>query len=323
MTPLRRLLPRLSSCAAALAAVLALTSTAAADEPSDGAQAQSLFVAGRTALEKGDYPTACARFTQSLALVQRAGTLLNLAQCEEHESKLVSATRHWKEGIAMLPPGDERLAVSQQRAAALAPRLAHLAVTLALPPPAGARVELDGAAVPLDALAAGVPADPGQHTLVLLVAGRPDQRSTVDLVEGQIKIVSLSVAPAAPPSPPAPPPPAVRSGGSGGLRTAGFGVLGVGVAGVIVAGVTGGILVARHNQIDSAGYCPGMVCTPAGRSLIDSTGALNAANGVAWGVGIAGIAAGVALVIVGGNTPTSIAPAPLTGGGGLWMTTQF
>ena len=52
-------------------------------------------------------------------------------------------------------------------------------------------------------------------------------------------------------------------------------------------------------------------------------GPLNAANGVGWGVGLAGVASGVALVIVGGKTPTAITPGPLTGGGGLWMTKAF
>src|SRR5262249_50798845 len=145
--------------AAVLLSSVALAGPAAAQSTND-AQAQTLFTEGRTALQKGDYRTACAKFAQSLALVQRGSTLLNLAQCEQHEGKLVAAAAHWKEGISLLPPGDERLAISKERLAALAPRLPHLTVTLSAPAPPGTRIEVDGSAVPLADIGAGVPIDP-------------------------------------------------------------------------------------------------------------------------------------------------------------------
>src|SRR5207253_1839754 len=101
-------------------------------------------------MENGDYRTACAKFKASLTVVERASSLLNLAQCEQHEGKLVSATKHWKKGIELLPPGDERIAASKERAAALSARLPHLTVKLTGAAPAGTRVEVDGVDMAID-----------------------------------------------------------------------------------------------------------------------------------------------------------------------------
>jgi hypothetical protein len=299
--------------ACALVATLGFTASASAQQ--DVSQAQALFTEGRTAMEKGDYTTACAKFTASLALVQRASTMLNLAQCEQHEGKLVAASKHWKEGIALLPPDDERVAVSKERAAALAPRLPHLTVKLAGPPPDGARIEVDGASVPAPELAAGVPIDPGRHTVVLRVPGAADQRSSVDVVEGEAKTVTLAPE-AAPPTP-------KPSSSGGGLRTAGFALISVGVAGGIVVAVTGGILVSKRSTINAE--CPHMTdCTGSTwMSDIASTKPFNVVNGIGWGVGLAGLASGVALVVVGGKAPAAVGPTALPGGGGLSMSGRF
>jgi len=305
--------------AAALALVLA-SPPAAAEDPAT-AQAQSLFAEGRTALEKGDYATACAKFHQSLAVVKRASTLLNLGQCEQELGKLVSSAEHWRAGIAALPAGDERIAPSKERAAAVEARIPHLTVKLSAPGPAGTRVEVDGAAAPADALGAGIPVDPGRHTVVLLVPGAADQRSTLDIGEKESRTVSFSIDAAAAPKIDAPAP-APASKGSG-MRTAGFALLGVGAAGVIVAAATGAVLVGKHSSIDTD--CPNQVCNPAGRSLINGLGPLNAVNAVGWGLAIAGVAAGIPLVVIGGKgqAQATVGTAPLPGGGGLWMTARF
>jgi hypothetical protein len=274
-------------------------------------------------MEKGDYPTACAKFTASLALVNRASTLLNLAQCEQHEGKLVAATKHWKEGIALLPAGDERVAVSKERAAALAPRLPHLTVKLSGPAPAGARVEVDGVNVPVAELGAGVPIDPGHHTVVLVVPGNPDHREAVDVVEGEAKSVTLSPSESTSgPGPgPGPTPEPAPSTGSG-MRTGGVVLLGVGVAGGLVATITGGILVSKHSTITS--QCPTMDhCSQSVVETIASTRPLNAANAAGWILGAVGVAGGVALVIVGGRGTATVAPTALPSGGGLSITGRF
>ena len=52
---------------------------------------------------------------------------------------------------------------------------------------------------------------------------------------------------------------------------------------------------------------------------------LNVVNGVAWGVGLAGLAGGVVLLVLGraDGAATAVAPAALPGGGGLRVTGTF
>jgi hypothetical protein len=313
-----------------IAALLALAAPAAAQpattpppdaaQPGDKAlgQAQSLFVEGRAAMDRGDYPTACAQFTASLALMTRASTLLNLAQCETHEGQLVNAAKHVTQGIALLPPDDERLAISKEREAALARRVAHLTVKLGKGTPAAARVEVDGIDTSASTLLAGIAENPGRHVIVLSVPGGSRETSTVDLVEGDAKTVTLGAEEAGVVE--APKPVVARSNTK---RTAGYVLGGIGVAGLIGAGVTGGILVSKHSAINGA--CPNKQCSPDGLALIESTKSLNVVNGVAWGVGLAGLAGGVVLLVLsrGDSAATAVAPTALPGGGGLRVTGTF
>ncbi len=306
-SPLRAL-----GAASVLAAAL-FSSAVQAQAPADNPRAQTLFQEGRAAIEKGDYKLACDKFTESLALVSRAGTLLNLAQCEEHEGRLLAAGKHWAAGIALLPPNDERLAISRQKAADLDKRTPRLTVRLAGAVPPDAAVKVEGIEATLAELQAGVAVDPGPRKVVLKLPGKPDKTSSVTLAEGQSQTVDFELGAAEVVI--------VKDGGAqgqdkgGGVRTAGFVVGGVGVAGLVVAGVTGGILLSKHSQIQKA--CPDPShCSKAGLDLIDGTKGLDVVNGVAWGVGGAALATGIVLVIVGGPKPaqTSSLPVSFTAG---------
>jgi hypothetical protein len=244
--------------------------------------------------------------------------MINLAQCEQNMGQLVAASKHYRIGIAALPPGDDRLAVSKEHAAALEKRLPHLTVALAAEPPAGTKVEVDGQGFPLEELRAGAPVDPGRHVVVLQAPGAAEQRSTVDVAEGEAKTVAFAGA--------APPPPSADTHeGPSDKRVAGFVVGGVGVVGLVVAAGTGGVLVSKNAQITSG--CPSkMGCSATVQGLIDSTGSLKIVNAVGWGVGIAGVATGVVLIAIGGKAakaPAALAPALLPGGGGVTATGRF
>jgi hypothetical protein len=289
------------------------------------ATAQTLFVEGRAAMERGDFPAARARFTSSLAIVTRASTLLNLAQCETHEGELVNAALHTKQGIDLLPIGDERLVLAKDRAAALARRLAHLTLKLTAAAPAGAHVKVDGVEAQVAALLGGLPVNPGRHVVIFLVPGQGDQRVTVDLVEGDARTVTLTVDETVrgPAQAPVVDRPKAGHHEASSKRTVGFILGGIGLAGLVGAGVTGGLLVSKHAAITDA--CPMKRCSPEGRDLIATTRPLNIVNGVAWGVGLASLAGGVVLVVLGrgDGEATAIAPAALAGGGGLQITQTF
>ena len=54
----------------------------------DTPDADTLFRQGRASAEAGDYPHACVAFTESFRLEPALGTLLNLADCEEHVGRV-------------------------------------------------------------------------------------------------------------------------------------------------------------------------------------------------------------------------------------------
>jgi hypothetical protein len=124
----------------------------------------------------------------------------------------------------------------------------------------------------------------------------------VSLAKGERK--AITIAKAASPAAQAPEKPAEAP--SSGRRTAGFVVIGIGIAGGVAAGVTGGLLLSRKSSIDAA--CPNKRCSPEGRRLIDGSTGLFVGNGVAWGVGIAGVVAGTVLVVTAPRSPLTMGP---------------
>jgi len=319
-----------------LALVLATAPSLAAKPPaskSSEEQAKALFIEGSRAAEAGDHATACDQFAKSLALVRRGATLLNLGVCETALGKLAAAHAHYAEGIALLAPGDDRLPSATERLGALDRRVVKLRVELGSSAPESAIVRLDGADVPRAKLRELL-VDPGEHRLVLILPGRDDAVRTVRVVEGQRETINLSSgqpqdgqqgsetsasAPAA--GEPARP-----------LNTAGWVAGGIGLAGVVVAAITGGLIVSNDGTINA--QCPDKRCSDEGLKAIDSNKSLFVPNYIGWGVGIAGVAAGAALLIadaVRGSGPTAEASAtsasawiaPLPGGVTLGFETRF
>lgn len=298
--------PRRLGAPLLLSSMLALTGTSAAQE-GDASRAEKLFIQGREARDKGDHAAACAKFAESLRLVKRASTLVNLATCEEKLGKLSSSIGHAKEALAMMPPGDERLQVAKDVLDRAGRRAAR--VTLVLPPdaPPDARVRVDGAELDRGALAAPLTLDPGEHAVVVLAAGRVDATTNVTLAEGQRGEVALATGTAAVPPEkagatavaarrvPEPDRPAPAGGGGSSRRTLGFIVGGVGVAGLAAAGVTGGILLANDGTITES--CPNNLCDQDGLDAIDRQKTLIVVNYIAWGAGIVGVGAGGLLIL--------------------------
>jgi hypothetical protein len=156
-----------------------------------------------------------------------------------------------------------------------------------------------------------LPVDPGRHRVTATAAGFTGVSREVDIGEGAMQAVPLALTPVP------------KSTATPDLRTVMYFAAGVGGAGFFVAVVTGGVLAAKHSAIQDA--CPNMICTPAGRALINSTGPIDAANVAGWVVGMAGLAGVVALFVVErtGKTQTAVLPVVLPGGGGISITGGF
>ncbi|MEZ4293499.1 MAG: hypothetical protein R3B70_00870 [Polyangiaceae bacterium] len=99
-------------------------------------------------------------------------------------------------------------------------------------------------------------------------------------------------------------PTATATGGGeegSGMRTASYVLMGVGIAGAAVGGVLGGLAAADVGNAESdPALCPGKVCSPAGRAVINDAGTKALVSTIALPVGLAAAGAGLVLFFVSG-----------------------
>ncbi|MRG96290.1 tetratricopeptide repeat protein [Polyangium spumosum] len=274
---------------AALGSVL-LARPAAADQMEDDMRrAEELFKEARAAVENNDYAAACPKFEESLALARRAGTLFNLAQCEEHEGRLVTALRYYKEGIVVLDPGDPRLAPSKQKLAEIEPRIPFLTIKPKGTLPRDSRVTIDGKEV--EGLGVALPVNPGTRTIAVLAPKHTVEKFVVEVAEAeQVELLVTAGKVIVEPTRPV-------AAVLGPRRIAGFAALGVGALGFVGAIITGGIIVSADGRVEEG--CPRVKCdTAAGHEAAELGKSMLVPNAIMWGVGIAGAGTGAVLLLL-------------------------
>jgi hypothetical protein len=158
--------------------------------PGDPASADVLFREGRSLIAAGDYPHACPKFAESLRLDHAPGTLLSLADCEEHTRRIATAWGHFRELSRELPRADERQPFADQRAAALEPRLPHLTVRSSSSLPSVVKVWRDDQELDRASLDVALPVDPGIHTVMVSQGDQVLYRIEVEVLEGQSRTIS-------------------------------------------------------------------------------------------------------------------------------------
>lgn len=271
-----------------------------AGDPSGSAEAaERAFQEGRDAMNRGDLVAACEHFAESHRLERAAGAAINLAACEEKIGKLVSAWKHWREAIELLDPDDERAPFARDRVKILGPRVPYLQVTIPGRRPSEVELLLDGKSVGTDAIDVALPLDPGTYEVTVRAPGYRDQTLEVTLAEGQINRVAVPMGR---------PMRSKHSDASGEaapdaehrrerrpLFYAGVGAGGLGLVGVGAAIVTG-LMVQDKRDITRKECDQAKLCSPKGMNAVESGQKLLVLNGVAWGVGVAGLGAGAALV---------------------------
>ena len=135
---------------------------------------------------------------------------MELAECEEQLGKLVEAQVHWAAArdTAKHDEKPQSRARAEQRLAAVDKRVAHLTLQLAADAPAGAQVFSDDAPLDPAALGSALSLNPGDHAVVVKVAGHDDAKYAVKLAEGDTQTLPITAGPATAPAapPPAPPP---------------------------------------------------------------------------------------------------------------------
>lgn len=323
----------------------ALFAAAAHAQPArDPAAAEVLFREGRDAFKRGDWASACPKFAESQRLDPSAGTLFNLADCEEHAGKITSAWQHWQELAETLraTPGDERRAVAQKHASDLAPRLPRLKIVWSGGAPPNATVRRDGIELGPASLGEALPVEAGHHTIEVRVQGHAPKTFTASAREGAVVDVAISPGEATeapvpggtetkppppteakpPPTPTGPAPdggaPVLREGTStsSALTPVGWTLVALGSL-VTVGGVAfGGGALAEKSTVDAE--CGAKVCTPAGVSAAQTGQTLATVSTVGFIVGPILLAGGVTFLILGGgSSKSSLSVSPRWGGAAL------
>lgn len=306
-------------------ATLALCRPALAQAPAraeDIAAARALGVQGVRLADQGKCSEAIENLERAEALYHAPTILGRLGECQVEVGRIVLGTENLNRVVReQLPPNaPAAFQAAQQRAKGVLdkalPRIAYLVVKVTPKDLAATVVTVDGAPVPNALIGAERPTDPGNHEVVVKASGYNETKASVTLAEGSHQEVALVLtadpnavamtvappaAPAAPPTQATLPPPAPESApaaGSGGNRTLAYVMLGVGGAGLITGSVTGLMAMSKKSSLD----CPDDKCPAPEHDKLDSAKTLATVSTIGFGVGIAGAAVGVVLLLTGGKT---------------------
>jgi hypothetical protein len=260
-------------------------------EGRDPAAAEALFREGRAAAQKGNWDVACPKLRESERLDPAAGTLLNLADCEEHRGKVATAWQLFRQVAESLPESDERVPLAKRRAADLEKRLPHLTVRLAGVAPIGVKVVRNDVELSEASLGAALPVDPGSYQIVVTAPGRQLTKATVVVTEGAASAIE------------------VRAGAEvvetnvdrtprSSPRTAGWIAVGVGAAGLGVGVVAGVLTLERKSTVDD-NCMPDKRCNPVGYDAAQSGKTLGVVTTAGLLVGAVGVGVGAYLLLRG------------------------
>jgi hypothetical protein len=300
--------------------VLGVTAPASSQSPPDS---RTLFQEGRDAAKRGDYKAAAAKFKQSFALDPKPGTLLNIADSEEHLGRIAAAYETYLKVLGLLKEGDERLPMVNERVETLRTKIARVRVTGALPP--GARVTRDGEEIPAEKIDKLLPVDPGGHIFVVSAPGKPERRFEIVLAAGEQRDLSYDATDAAKTATgasagaPSDRPTSVEKApeqkespptSPSGRKTTALVVGGIGGVALITSAVTGAMVLSRKATMKD--HCDASFsCDGDGLGAASSGKTLSTVSTVSFLVGVAGVGAGAYLYL---SDDTSVS-ASATGSG--------
>jgi hypothetical protein len=295
-----------------------------AQAASDAPAADALFNEAQKLAAAGNYAQACPKYAESLRLDTGIGVMLYLADCYERTGKTASAWAQFREAEELAnKQSDKRAATAHQRAASLEPLLARLVIRL------GPGVDVPGLELKRDTTLVGrpqwevpVPVDPGVHTVIASAPGKKTRTMSVLVVAGGSP-TALTVAPledesAATTEPPRPGTalPEVASttapsgsGSSGSAqRTVAYVVGAAGLVGIIIGSGFGFDTISKNNAANANGHCRSSggdtLCDPTGLPLNREAQRSATASNIAFGLGAAALAGGVALYLTSPRSPS-------------------
>jgi hypothetical protein len=313
--------------AALLAALLTVVPARGEPPPSTSDTARALYVEGKDLRRAGDLEGSLQKLEAAHALYATPVTALEVGRA------LALLGRHRRavavlESIERLPPkpaeSEKVLAARAEAKALVAQYRARLARLVLRIDQEGARVSIDGEAVPAEIPGGTIAVDAGAHRVEIW---RGEERAAEDVRvgEGEERVLTLRLParriaqvqppPPAPPRPLPPPPRPKPAQGPSPFAIAAFGVAGAGFA---AGAITGVMTLARAGRLKEV--CRNGACLPnADLATAQALGDASTATFVIGGVALAG---GVALLLFGGERApkagsASIRPVVGPAGAGL------
>jgi hypothetical protein len=295
----------------------------AAPTDSDRTTARELAREGYDALEQKKYAVAEDRFRRADALVHAPTIVVDHARALVGMGRLVEAYERYalaiREGVASDAPASWKQAVSdaEREIEAVKPRLAWLVINIE--GPEEPRVTVDGREVPIASLGARRATNPGKRKVRVTADGFVSGGRIVMLKEGEQQAITITLdRPESVELPETAAPPDSPSGqsaqSSSPLPWIAFGVGGAGLA---VGSVTGIMALSVHSDLSES--CPEGKCSPSDESeqarMQDDRSeyhTLGTVSGIGFGVGLAGVATGVVLLLTSPKAEASPNAASLT-----------
>lgn len=268
--------------------------------PEERTLASALFDQGRELMEQSRYSEACPKLAESYRLDPGGGTLLNVALCHAREGKHATAWAEFREAqsIAVREGRQDRVDAAESEIQKLKPLLSYLSINVSTADAApGLVISIDGAAISSVAWGTPFPVDPGRHVVIASAPEYAPYETAVDVsVRAETKAVSIPKlakkwATAAPKQ-------SADRGEqpSGTLRTLSYVAFGVGGVGVIAGSIFGIKAISTMNEANK--ICPDKSCSDPGavEQSQDAKGFATLSN-IGFGLGIAGLATGVILLL--------------------------
>ena len=322
---------------ALLCTALCSAQSAHADGDADKSQARQLGDEASTALNKGDWSRAESLFRRAESLYHAPTLLLGQARADVHLGKFVDAWEAYHRIVLEgAPPGANavlRQAVEDAKKEMVGVEKRRGRVTISVVGPQSPTVTLDGAPVPVAALDAERPVDPGAHTVHVTATGYKDAESHFTVAEGEAATarVTPEVEPNAPPNPStAAPLTTAPSGGatpadipptatSSTRKTLGIAAIGIGGAGIVVGAVTGILAMGKHSDL-SGNACATTGCGQPAlgdyNSSVSSYQTLGTVSTISFIAGGVLAATGVVLLVTAPSHPSAHSSTT----GGVWWT---
>ena len=329
---------------AVVGVALAAPAAALAQSKDDVARADALFNAAKALTDSGQFADACAKFAESKRLAPGLGVTMYLADCYEHIGRTASAWTEFRaaEGLARAR-NDKRADVARQHAQALEPKLDRLTIDVAPSVPrVGLSILRDGLPVSTEELGLAVPVDPGDHAVTISSPGHPQRTLSAHVgpesPNAAVRVDSLDEVPALAPVPavtsptspaPAPGPETPVDGDDPGRTRRLIGLAGIGV-GVVSLGIGSVFGIMAKSSLDASNNGPCNAsdhCNGTGLSDRQDASSKATLSTVFFVVGGVITAGGVVLYLTAPSatsaTAVTLAPAPMTGGGGALLSGTF